>query len=170
MKSKIITLAATVLAAGALSIAPAGATPAGNGSTGTVHVVANVLPYANITETQDAIQPNWNGPMNVPFFVMVDTNDQYGYTYTFTGANPSTGGGPGSFALVGSANNNGYTPNYGITGQQNETYQNGVAGTMTYNRQPFPDLFNVVLPDSSGLPADSYTDTLTVTVTPNYPD
>jgi hypothetical protein len=166
MKHKIIALAATI-AAGALSMAPASAIPDTVSAQGTVHVTADVLPAIAVTATTDAVQTNWNSSGNVPFTVTVNTNDPYGYVYQFTGANPS-GGGPNSFALIGTgANAN--SPTYSITGPQNEPYQNGIFGSTVYTTSGSPAQFNVNLPAPTGLPADAYTDTLTVTVTTAVP-
>ena len=167
MKHKIIALAATI-AAGALSMAPASAVPNNPSATGTVHVTADVLPTIAITATTDAVQANWNSPVNVPFTVTVNTNDPYGYTYMFAGANP-TAGGPNSFALAGTGSNP-IAPTYSISGPQAEFYQNGVPGARVYDTSGNPAQFNVDLPDPTGLPADAYTDTLTVTVTASVPN
>ena len=162
MIRKIITIAATALAIGTLTVTPPVAEAAG------VNVSATVASALAITSTSPNVSTtSWTGASTaqVPFTVTVSGNQAYtnnSYYFTFTG-------GHSGFNLEGTAYPNLYVA-YTVTGtgSDTETYISGTAGTIYY---PSPGVgtgttssFNVNLPGTGVVTADTYADTLTVTL------
>lgn len=163
MTRKIITLAATALSIGALSFAPHAALAV---DTQNMTVRAEVDPTADIVVNTQPQTITWTGAaaQPVPFTVTVTSNDLLGYVFTFTGANPTP------FELVGTGGNTTVVP-YTVTGTAGdvETYTSGAPGANAFTADASAGVlstFNVNLPVQAAVPADIYSDTLTVLVTP----
>jgi hypothetical protein len=150
-------MSAAALAIGSLSVAPHAA------NANTIPVNITVPAYAYITSTDPNITATWDGQtrMAIPFSVNVMTNDYLGYTLTFTGAYTNLSG---QFGLKGT---NGAV-SYNVQDNSPQNYKTGVAGKPVGGVLASPPIFNLLL---TGFPAgavgaDTYTDTLTVTVAP----
>jgi hypothetical protein len=162
MTHKIITIAAAALAIGALSVAPRVAEAAN------VSVSATVSTTGAITAATNAITTAWTGASAaaVPFTVTVTTNDSAGYDFTFTGTNAASA----AFFLLGTktANHVVYTVTGTATGDTG-AYTNGTSGSASYSGPTAPtgdvSTFNVNLPISLNVAADTYVDTLVATIT-----
>jgi hypothetical protein len=166
MIRKFGTLSATAIAASVIAFAPLAAGAAVTSAPATVTVSADVAPTIDIADVSEAATSSWDGTtaQAVPFSLVVNTNASTGYSYTFTGAN-----GP-NYQLNGTGGNPVTVP-YTIvgTGGDGTTYVNGILGGFAYPGPTPPggtvSTFNVGLPIQGAVPADNYTDTLTVTVT-----
>lgn len=131
-----------------------------------VTVTAVVQPTAAVKTVSNATIVGWNGSAKAAttFSVVVDSNDPAGYTFTFTGANATTG----AFILKGA--NSGHTVPYTVSvAGSAETYANGIAGKVVGAGTPSDDArstFTVTLPAEPDVVADGYADALTVAVNP----
>jgi hypothetical protein len=164
MIRKIIVFSAATLAIGALTVAPR--VGAADPTSASVAVSAAVAYSASISADTAASTTTWTGAAAQPlnFNVSVLTNDPGGVKFTFNSATN-----PGSFKLTNGSNSSQYV-SYSVSGAYGDTYNPGGAGT-TYVipiGQWNAYVFTVGLPGgyTAGVPAGTYSDSLTVAVSP----
>jgi len=164
---KLIAISTAALAIGALTVTPLIAQAGPNAAQTSVVVTANVDATATVVTSGNVVIP-WTrtAEASQPLTVGVTTNDTEGYNFTFTSAHQN---GDGKFYLLGAASNS-YIP-YTISGPNGDSsaYSSGsTANPFTYFSPSLGNqnntAFNVNLASQTGVAADTYSDTLYITV------
>jgi hypothetical protein len=158
MIRRIASISVGTVAAFALAVAPQIA------SAQVTHVSAAVAALSTVTLSTDVATTTWNGSAaeSDPFTVTVTTNNPSGYQLTFTGTTEATG----AFEAAGGTLADGNI-DYTVTDAAAFSYTNGTEGTTIFPETDsgVAETFDVNWPLEAGVNADTYTDTLNITVT-----